>query len=311
MAYPGHPRCCRLIVATPSVREQGPRLQLTHARAEMSVLDSMPWAAALAGVSYGVRLGIRSHDPSLIDLVRPCLPPHWTPILGRRARVDRLLSFCETSGGGRTRVYADAEIIADAASVGHLPHIVSIFAKVTVADLAPHHLFVHAGALEYSGKAILLPGQSGTGKTSMTAALVRAGATYYSDDYAVLDGWGRVHPYAQPLGIREPGKTEHNSSLPEQLGGRAGSAPVAVGLVVFTGYSPGAAWEPRPLPRGEAFARLFGSCRGLARKPERGLASLERALRHASIITSPRGDADVTAPLILDFMTSKVGRNEP
>jgi hypothetical protein len=30
------------------------------------------------------------------------------------------------------------------------------------------------------------------------AELVRAGATYYSDEFAVLDSRGRVHPFPRP-----------------------------------------------------------------------------------------------------------------
>ena len=35
------------------------------------------------------------------------------------------------------------------------------------------------------------------------AELLRAGAVYYSDEYAVVDPWGRVHPFAKPLSIRD------------------------------------------------------------------------------------------------------------
>ena len=34
------------------------------------------------------------------------------------------------------------------------------------------------------------------------AALVRAGAEYYSDEFAPLDAGGLVHPFAKPLSIR-------------------------------------------------------------------------------------------------------------
>jgi len=74
--------------------------------------------------------------------------------------------------------------------------------QLYVAEMAPRRLFVHAGVVGWRGQAIIIPGRTFTGKTTLVAALVKAGATYYSDEYAVLDVRGRVHPYARPLGIR-------------------------------------------------------------------------------------------------------------
>jgi len=56
----------------------------------------------------------------------------------------------------------------------------------------------------WRGRAILLPGRSYVGKSTLVMELVRAGAVYYSDEYAVLDARGRVHPFAQPVALREP-----------------------------------------------------------------------------------------------------------
>ena len=61
------------------------------------------------------------------------------------------------------------------------------------------------------GGALLLPGGSFTGKTTLVGALVRAGAVYYSDQYALLDEDGLIHPY--PCHV-------------ERFGGSAGDEPV-------------------------------------------------------------------------------------
>jgi hypothetical protein len=49
-----------------------------------------------------------------------------------------------------------------------------------------HLLAIHASCLVRSGNALLLPGRSGSGKTTMTAALMAAGWEYMSDDTALL-----------------------------------------------------------------------------------------------------------------------------
>ena len=48
-------------------------------------------------------------------------------------------------------------------------------------------LFVHAGVVGWRGLAIVLPGRSRTGKSTLVAELVLRGAVYYSDEFAVLD----------------------------------------------------------------------------------------------------------------------------
>ena len=61
--------------------------------------------------------------------------------------------------------------------------------------------------------AIVMPGASFAGKTTMVRAWLEAGATYYSDEFAVLDRTGRVHPFARPLAIRE-GSTASTRRVP-------------------------------------------------------------------------------------------------
>ena len=77
-----------------------------------------------------------------------------------------------------------------------------------VAEEARRGVFVHAGVVGWKGRALVLPGKSGAGKTTLVAELIRAGATYYSDEYAVLDERGRVHPYARPLAVRVDGRRQ-------------------------------------------------------------------------------------------------------
>ncbi len=74
--------------------------------------------------------------------------------------------------------------------------------RLLVAEFAPRRVFIHAGVVARNGAAIILPGKSFSGKTTLVKELIRAGAVYYSDEYAVLDSWGRVHPFLRPLEVR-------------------------------------------------------------------------------------------------------------
>src|SRR5262249_46147171 len=93
--------------------------------------------------------------------------------------------------------------------------------------------FVRAGVVAWRGVAIVFPGRQPVGTSSVVSALVRRGAEYYSDTYAVLDDAGRVHSY-RSLIEQDPG-----SRLRWIRGGCAPEA-MPVGLIVtgtFTGWN--------------------------------------------------------------------------
>ncbi len=61
---------------------------------------------------------------------------------------------------------------------------------------------VHATALEYRGRGVLIPGYSGQGKTTSFLSLLRAGFRYLSDDYPLLrDRGGQMELLPFPMKI--------------------------------------------------------------------------------------------------------------
>ena len=140
------------------------------------------------------------------------LSPSYRPA-GSRSRsrnVDRVYSVLVRGKGdsGLSRfkvVYADGDRITKTPKLIHAIDALESDVQLFVAETAPHRVFVHAGVVAFGDKAIVIPGRSFAGKTSLVAALVKAGAIYYSDEYAVLDERGRVHKYTRRLGIRQKG----------------------------------------------------------------------------------------------------------
>ena len=63
---------------------------------------------------------------------------------------------------------------------------------------------VHAGVVTWHERAVLLPGRTRSGKTTLVTELVKRGATYFSDELALLDRSGLVHPYPRSLCVRVP-----------------------------------------------------------------------------------------------------------
>jgi hypothetical protein len=138
-----------------------------------------------------------------------------------------------------------------------------------------------------------------SGKTSLVAELVRAGATYYSDEYAVLDMFGRVHPYPDPLAIRKEGFTKQKNCRAEEIGGVTGIKPLAVGQVVISRYQAGARWHPKKLSAGQAILEVLANTIPARLKPEMVIPTLHATLSGATCFKGVRGEARETARLIL------------
>jgi len=168
-----------------------------------------------------------------------------------------------------------------------------------VAEMARRRVFVHAGAVGWLGKAIVVPGRSFSGKSSLVAALVRRGAIYYSDEYAVLDHHGRVHPYPKPLAIRRPGSGKQKKCRAEEMGGVTGTKALPIGLVIVGGYEAGRRWCPEQLSMGQAILELLDNTVPARRKPEVVVSVLRSAVAGAAALKGARGEADETAALIL------------
>lgn len=110
-----------------------------------------------------------------------------------------------------------------------------------VAERTRQMLFVHAGVVGWRGLAIVIPGRSNAGKSTLVAELVRRGALYYSDTFAVLDDAGRVHPYARPLVLGAERRQPQDLRLERE---DASTEPLPIGVIVAGSYRPEATWRP-------------------------------------------------------------------
>jgi hypothetical protein len=171
--------------------------------------------------------------------------------------------------------------------------------KMYVAEMSRRRVFVHAGVVGWQGKAIIIPGRSLSGKSTLVAELVRRGAIYYSDEYAVVDVNGRVHPYPQPLAMRRPGSAKQKKCRAEDIGGSTGNRSLQVGMVIAGRYEAGRRWRPERLSGGRAILELLDNTIPARRKPETVLTVLRRLVAGAVVLKGSRGEANDTAALIL------------
>jgi len=267
----------------------------------MDKIDRLGWAAGMSFVSYGVRVGIRVNKPEILDRLVDRLTPGWKR--SRALTVERLYSLIIGGEGPRPNVrrfnilYGNVEKLLRTMDLDELLDVFESDVKLHVAAGARRRVFIHAGVVGWKDQAILIPGRSFSGKTTLVAELVQAGATYYSDEYAVLDDDGLVHPYSRPLSVRETGK--HVKHPPEMFGGRLGTRPLPVGLVIATSYRPGARWRPKTLSAAEGALELILNAVSIQRQPEKVLETLRRAIPNATILKGVRGEAKHVVDFIL------------
>jgi hypothetical protein len=271
----------------------------------MAKLGKLPWAAGLAFTAHGVRVGVRSTDASVMDEIEARLPTGWKR--RRRPDVDHLASLVvgDRERRGTIRrlhvVYSGAVRAFRSTDLPDALNFLEYHLEEFVAQMAPRRIFVHAGVVAWKGRAIVIPGSSHSGKTSLVAALLAAGATYYSDEYAVLDERGRVHPYARPLRIRDADDLGRRVTV-DEMGARAGRGSLPVGLVASTRYDPAARWRPRRLSQGEAALELWSHTVPARFRPRQVMRVLAATARHASALKGRRGEADEVAGSLLEAM---------
>ena len=221
-----------------------------------------------------------------------------------QAPEEALLSFrVVQEPDGMVSFFEAGELIARHVSLDFTIDQICTVTRMKVAEHAVGMTFLHAGVVAWNGKAIVLPAQSYKGKTSLVTELVRMGALYLSDEYAVFDREGYVHPFAKPLSVREVAGSQLQTDLDvEEFGGRAGTERARVGLVLFTEYSPGAIWSPKKLTPAAAVLEMIKHCVPIRRNPESTLDTLRKVANSCPAYSTSRGETHAASQNILELL---------
>ena len=253
-------------------------------------------------------IAVRCDVPRHLELLRAALPPDCSPFGGHvedlRVRV-RARGRSSTGFDGDERVaslYVNNKLVGRDVALDVLLRWFEQQTQLAVATWCPNRVFVHAGAVVWNGSAIVLPGPSFAGKTELVLALLRRGATLYSDEYAVLADAGDVEPFARPLALRSRSDGARTRVPACDIGARVGFGPIPIGLIALTRFEPGALWAPRRLSPAQLTVGLIQNAVAARIDPARVLDRLSRVARMVPGIATPRGDADATAPLLLEVL---------
>jgi hypothetical protein len=179
-------------------------------------------------------------------------------------------------------IYADHEPYARARSLRRLaPLVKSLICNQALSDYG-HLLHFHAGVVGNGQRCIVMPGDAGSGKSSLAAVLCRAGMQYFSDEVALIkDDTYRVVPVPVGICVKKPGWDLLSRWYPElhQLRSyRRGDEktvrylpppmpdlPIpAEGLpvshIVFPRYQPGTQTELKRIGKDQALQKLLKQC---------------------------------------------------
>jgi hypothetical protein len=260
-----------------------------------------PTTFRAAGEAFGVPVRISTDGESLWAKLQDLLPPGWIDH-GEDAPVDpeREIAHFALMPDGLEYVLMRDDMVLARSSLEIALHVFDAQLRGYIALHSPDRIFVHAGVVAHRGKAIVIPGMSFSGKTTLVAELLRQGATYYSDEYAVIDADGRVHPFPKPLSIRLRDGVGTRTDV-TALGGKAGTEPLQLGLIVVSQYRRDATWQPRSLSHGEAVIQLLANTIPAQERPEETMNALRRAVDGSGAVAlqGERGEAAAMVEQVL------------
>ncbi|HTQ00443.1 MAG TPA: PqqD family peptide modification chaperone [Casimicrobiaceae bacterium] len=183
---------------------------------------------------------------------------------------------------GRQLVYRDREPFAECKELCELAPFVKALFWQSAVNRHDYFLDIHAGVVGDDRRCILLPAAAGSGKSTLTAALVHDGFAYYSDEVALLEeNTLAVYPVPLAICVKVAGLSAlverfpvlHKLPVHRRIDGKdviymappagalpSGTHPRPVVGVVFPRYSRDALTSIEPLSAAEALKCLLEEC---------------------------------------------------
>lgn len=189
-----------------------------------------------------------------------------------------------------------------------------------VGNLDHTRVILHAAVLERAGRALVLPGEPGAGKSTLTAALCQEGFRLLSDELCLIDpGSLTITPVPRPVSLKNASIALIQARYPHAVFSEAArdtlkgtvahmqppaealskaELPAAPGLLVFPRYQADAATAFEPLARHQAVLRCVEQSFNYSLHGTTGFATLV-ALARASHCHSLRySQLDEVIPLL-------------
>ncbi|MGI8686882.1 MAG: hypothetical protein ACR2MO_17635 [Acidimicrobiales bacterium] len=264
-------------------------------RVERRLLDQVPYATTIGPVRLlEAHLSIRCQDADLGRFLAAFVAL-FPPVAGPAMALDLV------EVGGRWGAYQDGGRALWAPTVPGLARSLVWLLNALALQAPSPDVHVHAAVAGRHGRAVIFPGRSGAGKTTLVAALSLDGWDYLSDEVAALDLHGDVvRPYPRPLALEQGSwamfpdagdrwpddvpelVTDLRLLLPATLGTSAPPEPARPAAIVFPEVVAGATTALHPIGRAEALERLVSLTFNLGALGAPGFQGLARAVAGSS-----------------------------
>jgi hypothetical protein len=205
----------------------------------------------------------------------------------------------------------DGERIRETATAGGVVHFLLWRVHKEAVGSATGVLALHAGAVSWRGAGVVLPGATGSGKTTLVTGLIRAGFDYLSDEAALIDPrTHRLQPFPKSLTLRPeslrllPELTERLApelawntrlryDLPvEAVRSNALGDPCNVRYVIIPRFLRGSKSRLVPISRAETLVYLSENAFNPHLFARRGLEELADVVRGAECFQMQVGDIE-------------------
>jgi len=266
--------------------------------------------------SLGTTLNVSLPDQDFYGEFQAALPAYWKTVEASDASLCLQIVECK-SGTTATPTYElriDGVTAAPDLSRAVASNLLLEKLDYYLGEFSKKFAFIHAGVVRWQGEAILLPGRSHAGKTTLTAALVQAGADYISDDLAVIGPGASVQLLSQPIRLRadvaggfDLSTTRHRPDLLE-----TDQAPIAG--IVFLQYCADRNLRLQTLSKGETTQHLLANSMNARHQPQLVMQYCAAAAQRAWCVQGVRRDAAQAADYILNHVVTTLkqagGSNE-
>lgn len=272
-----------------------------------ALFQSKKWRHVFKIECFGVKIGVRSNNLSMFSRVKNNLSEilpipwnenpdfdveHWITILKGEINPKELT------------IYKDAEQVGINNSADIIYDLLVSKIRATVAEYANEFVFLHAGVVSWKGRAIILPGKSHSGKTTLVTELVKRNCLYLSDEFAVIDKNGLIHPFPKKLSVR--GIIDEHRQVDiavEEFGGVPAVKPVPVGFLLVSEYQ---AKIKKPSIKinssGKGIMASVANSISVRQNPKFVLEVLGVITNQAIVLETRRGEAEDFAEYFLDYL---------
>jgi hypothetical protein len=293
-------------------------------------LDAMPWTHCSGPFrALDHTFIVRTTEAALGDYLRTVLDPFARADAGAGAG-GRIASYSVVDRGDGTRnryaLYFERERLALTASGSFVVAMLLWHVNRRAIESAQDFVLVHAGAVEWDGQAALFPAPMDSGKTTLVAGLVRAGARYLSDEAAAIDPRTLlVHPFPKALtvgaGSRDVLADLRPADAPEfaardrladwhvdvrTIRADALAPPSRPGFVIALRYEAGAPTALSPMTRAEAVMEMGQNSFNLAHHGRAGVEALAAVARASECRRLVVGALDAACALIDDLRAGRL-----